>query len=422
MTLGLGCIADDYTGATDLANTLTRNGLRTIQLQGVPTEEINLPEVDAIVIALKSRSIEPDRAITLSLAADAWLRGRGAGHVMFKICSTFDSTDRGNIGPVIDALRERHGGAAMPVCPAFPETGRTVYNGYLFVGDVLLSESPLKDHPLNPMRDSNLVRVLERQSRYPVALAHASVVEAGTEVLCARIEEQRGKGSVIFDATNTVHLETLGKAAISAGPLSTGASGLGLGLARALASGVQGHIQATPESPPGAVAMIAGSCSRATLEQIAEAERHFPVLQLATDALAEDLEGTVKRALGWAQAYIEQSAPFLVTTSANVEDVLRAQQRHGAGAIAARVEHALADLAHQFAAQGVRKLVIAGGETSGAVVDRLGIKGFFIGPEITAGVPVVHRLGENDGMTLALKSGNFGGVTFFADAVRMLNS
>ena len=193
MKLSLGCIADDYTGASDLANTLTRQGLRTVQTIGVPSDDLALPEVDAVVVSLKSRSIEADIAVTRSRAAEKWLRGRGAGHVLFKICSTFDSTDAGNIGPVMDALRADSGDAIVLVTPAFPETGRTVYQGNLFVGTVPLNESPLKDHPLNPMHDSNLVRVLARQSQTKVGLVDLATLSRGAEAVRGRLADLAGK-------------------------------------------------------------------------------------------------------------------------------------------------------------------------------------------------------------------------------------
>ena len=192
MKLALGCIADDYTGASDLANTLTRAGLRTVQTIGVPSEELDLPDVDAVVVSLKSRSIEAGLAVARSRAADKWLRGRGADHVLFKICSTFDSTDAGNIGPVMDALRADSGDAIVLVTPAFPETGRTVYQGNLFVGSLPLNESPLKDHPLNPMHDSNLVRVLSRQSATRVGLVALADVARGPDAVRARLADLSG--------------------------------------------------------------------------------------------------------------------------------------------------------------------------------------------------------------------------------------
>src|SRR5450755_4725723 len=199
--LSLGCIADDYTGASDLANTLTRAGLRTVQTIGVPSDDLALPEVDAVVISLKSRSIEAGLAVSRSRLAEKWLRGRGAEHVLFKICSTFDSTDAGNIGPVMDALRADSGDAIVLVTPAFPETGRTVYQGNLFVGSVPLNESPLKDHPLNPMHDSNLVRVLARQSKTKVGLADLATVARGSDAIRSCLAEliSQGFGAAIVD-------------------------------------------------------------------------------------------------------------------------------------------------------------------------------------------------------------------------------
>ena len=233
--MALGCIADDYTGASDLANTLTRCGLRTVQTIGVPSDDLALPEVDAVVVSLKSRSIEADLAVTRSRAAEKWLRGRGAGHVLFKICSTFDSTDAGNIGPVMDALRADSGDAIVLVTPAFPETGRTVYQGNLFVGSVPLNESPLKDHPLNPMHDSNLVRVLARQSQTKVGLVDLATLARGADAVRGRLADLAGNGcgAAIIDAVFDRDLETIGSAALDH-RLSVGASGIGLGLARAL--------------------------------------------------------------------------------------------------------------------------------------------------------------------------------------------
>src|SRR5512140_3504411 len=235
MTLALGCIADDYTGASDLANTLTRAGLRTVQTIGVPADDLALPEVDAVVVSLKSRSIEAGLAVSRSREAEKWLRGRGAAHVLFKSCSTFDSTDAGNIGPVMDALRADGGDAIVLVRPAFPETGRTVYLGNLFVGSVPLNESPLKDHPLNPMHDSNLVRVLARQSRTQVGLVGLADIARGPDAVRARLGElsAKGFGAAIADAVFDRDLETIGKVALDH-RVSVGASGIGLGLARAL--------------------------------------------------------------------------------------------------------------------------------------------------------------------------------------------
>src|ERR1700722_17787023 len=278
MPLLLGAVADDYTGASDLANTLNRNGLSTIQTIGVPPPGLKVDDAEAIVVALKIRSIEASQAVEAATAAYDWLSARGAEHVMYKVCSTFDSTDAGNIGPVADALGAKaHGGCAL-VTPAFPETGRTVYLGHLFVGSTPLNESPLKDHPLNPMHDSNLVRVLQRQSKGSVGLIDLMTVEQGSGAISrARAElTAQGYATAIVDA-----------AAESA--FSVGASGLGLGLARALARGrsAASH-SATLEAVGGRAAILAGSCSRATLEQIAAVESEIPVLRLSTQKLIED--------------------------------------------------------------------------------------------------------------------------------------
>jgi uncharacterized protein YgbK (DUF1537 family) len=422
--LSLGCIADDYTGASDLANTLTRCGLRTVQTIGVPASDLALPEVDAVVVSLKSRSIEANLAVTRSRDAEKWLRHRGARHVLFKICSTFDSTDAGNIGPVMDALRADSGDAMVLVTPAFAETGRTVYQGNLFVGAVPLNESPLKDHPLNPMHDSNLVRVLARQSRTPIGLVDLAAIARGPDAVRARLADLAGKGigAVIADAVFERDLETIGKAALDHG-VSVGASGLGLGLARALvASGqVKSHVtNAIADDPVGGpAACLAGSCSQATLQQIARAEQAMPVLHLDPDrVIAGRDEG--RRALAWALERLEQG-PILIASSSAPEEVAALQARHGRDAAGHAIEQAMADIAEGLVRSGVRRLVVAGGETSGAVVDRLQIPGFLVGAEIAAGVPVLRAVGVSGGdMLLALKSGNFGGPEFFSDALKLM--
>ncbi|MGV7032595.1 3-oxo-tetronate kinase [Methylobacterium symbioticum] len=420
MTLSLGCVADDYTGASDLANTLTKAGLRTVQTIGIPEDDLALGEVDAVVVALKSRSIPAAQAVALSRAADAWLRQRGAAHVMFKICSTFDSTDQGNIGPVLDALRADAGEAVALVTPAFPETGRSVYQGHLFVGAVPLHESPLKDHPLNPMRDANLVRVLARQSAGPVGLIDMATVAKGADAVRDRLAALagEGKGAAIADAIFDADLETLGRAAL-AHRVSCGASGLGLGLARALARPGSADPAADVLAEPvgGLAACLAGSCSQATLEQIAAAEALMPVLRLDPERLIAD-GAAVEEALAWAGGRVE-SGPVLIASSASPEAVRALQARHGVERAGHAIEGALAHLAAALVARGVRRLVVAGGETSGAVVDHLGLKAFRVGPEIAAGVPVL-RTASAEPMLLALKSGNFGGRDFFGRALEMM--
>jgi uncharacterized protein YgbK (DUF1537 family) len=422
--ISLGCIADDYTGASDLANTLTRSGLRTVQTIGVPSDDLDLPEVDAVVVSLKSRSIEAGLAVSRSRAAEKWLRGRGADHVLFKVCSTFDSTDAGNIGPVMDALRADSGDAMVLVTPAFPETGRTVYQGNLFVGPVPLSESPLKDHPLNPMHDSSLVRVLTRQSRTKVGLVDLAVIARGPDAVRARLADLSGKGfgAAIADAVFERDLETIGVVAMDH-RVSVGASGLGLGLARALVASrrVKSHAPnaASDVAVGGPAACLAGSCSRATLQQIANAERTMPVLHLDPDRAVAGKDES-RRALAWAVERLEDG-PILIASSSTPDQVAALQLRHGRNATGHAIEQAMADIAEGLVRSGVRRLVIAGGETSGAVVDRLRIPGFLVGEEIAAGVPVLRAVGAEGGeMQLALKSGNFGGPEFFADALALM--
>ncbi|MBR0934549.1 3-oxo-tetronate kinase [Bradyrhizobium jicamae] len=422
--LSLGCIADDYTGASDLANTLTRAGLRTVQTIGVPPDDLALPEVDAVVVSLKSRSIEARLAVTRSRAAEKWLRSRGAAHILFKICSTFDSTDAGNIGPVMDALRADSGDAIVLVTPAFPETGRTVYQGNLFVGSVPLNESPLKDHPLNPMHDSNLVRVLARQSGTKVGLVDLASLTRGAGAVRARLAElsAKGIGAAVIDAVFDRDLEIIGQVALDH-RLSVGASGIGLGLARALvASGrVKREVLGarTDAAIGGPAACLAGSCSQATLQQIASAEAVMPVLHLDPErAIAGQDEA--QRALAWAKDRVGDG-PVLIASSSTPDEVAALQSRHGRDAAGHAIEQAMADIAEGLVQSGVRRLVVAGGETSGAVVDRLRIPGFLVGAEIAAGVPVLRAVGIKNGeMLLALKSGNFGGPQFFSDALNLM--
>ncbi|MBR0897997.1 four-carbon acid sugar kinase family protein [Bradyrhizobium tropiciagri] len=422
--LSLGCIADDYTGASDLANTLTRAGLRTVQTIGVPADDLALPEVDAVVVSLKSRSIEAGLAVTRSRAAETWLRGRGASHILFKICSTFDSTDAGNIGPVMDALRADSKDSIVLVTPAFPETGRTVYQGNLFVGSVPLNESPLKDHPLNPMHDSNLVRVLARQSKTRVGLVDLATLSRGAEAVRGKLAElaQGGIGAAVVDAVFDRDLETIGQVALDH-RLSVGASGIGLGLARALVAAGKARSNAADAQPAAAIggpaACLAGSCSQATLRQITNAEKVMPVLHLDPERVVAGRD-EAQRALAWAKDRLG-SGPILIASSSSPDEVAALQSRHGRDAAGHAIEQAMADIAEGLVQSGVHRLVVAGGETSGAVVDRLGIPGFLVGAEIAAGVPVLRAVGTKTGaMVLALKSGNFGGPEFFSDALALM--
>jgi uncharacterized protein YgbK (DUF1537 family) len=424
MSVVLGCIGDDYTGSSDLANALTRAGLRTIQTIGVPTDDLRLPEADAVVVALKSRSIDPREAVAMALPAHAWLKARGARHIMFKVCSTFDSTDRGNIGPVLDALRaaEPDPGVVL-VNSAFPQTRRTIYLGNLFVGDVPLNESPLKDHPLNPMRDANLMRVLGRQSRHRIGLVPLSDIDQGEDAIAARLAALKadGYGAAIIDSVFDRDLGPIGRAALNT-PLTVGASGMGIGLARALiAAGAvtPGSGSAFDASSVGGkVACLSGSCSAATLAQVAQAETWMPVLRLDAAALVSGPDET-RRAIAWALPKLEHG-PALIASTAAPGAVQALQARFGRDQVGQAIEQAMAVIAQALVQAGVRRLIVAGGETSGAAVDGLGLKAFAIGPEIAPGVPVLRTVGGGPEMMLALKSGNFGGVDFFQDALALM--
>jgi uncharacterized protein YgbK (DUF1537 family) len=421
----LGSIADDYTGASDLANTLTKNGLRTIQTVGIPDAALALPDVDAVVVALKIRSVPVADAVSAAALAHQWLHGHGAKHVLYKICSTFDSTDAGNIGPVTEALSDITEEGIVLVTPAFPETGRTVYFGHLFVNGQPLNESPLKDHPLNPMHDANLVRVMARQSQGAVGLVDLTTVAGGPAAVKARLDSLRMQGftTAIADATVEHDLETLGAVAVEMG-ISTGASGLGLGLARALVKSGQvplhaGTTDGAMRPVGGLAAIIAGSCSRATLEQLEIAERSMPVLRLDSEKLIAASD-EIAAALSWAGEHIS-SGPVAIAASASPETVSMLQSRYGREASGHAIEAATSTIAAELVARGVRRLVVAGGETSGAVVDRLAIPAFLIGPEIAPGVPILRTVGSAQGdMLMALKSGNFGGKDFFATALTMM--
>lgn len=411
----LGCIADDLTGATDLALILQRTGMRTVQVIGVP--EKPMPQADAIVVALKSRTIPPDEAVQLSLASADALLSAGARQLFFKYCSTFDSTDAGNIGPVMDALMQRVDAGVTIACPAFPANGRTVYRGHLFVGDVLLSDSSMRDHPLTPMRDSNLVRVLARQSRLPVDLLPISVVEQGEASIKAAIEVAADRGGVLIaDAITDRHLVALGHACADL-PLITGGSALATGLSDNFRRA--GLMNAAPDempfsAPDGRAVILAGSCSTATRGQVAHAiSNNVPALRLFPDELTQ-CKQSPEAAVDWA---LEQNSavPILIYSSADPREVEKAHQRLGRENAATIVEETLGTIAHSLAARGFTRFLVAGGETSGAVVAALGVRALAIGPEIDPGVPWTRSL-DKPGVALALKSGNFGGSDFFLKA------
>jgi uncharacterized protein YgbK (DUF1537 family) len=417
----LGAVADDFTGATDLASMLVRHGMRTVQVFGVPDAATAPLDADAVVVALKSRTIEAPEAVRLSLGALAWLRAAGARQIFFKYCSTFDSTAHGNIGPVADALLDALGADFTIACPALPENGRTICHGHLFVGDVLLSESGMKDHPLTPMTDANLVRVLGRQTKHAVGLVPYSVVDAGPAAIGAAFAALRAGATrhAIVDVLSERHLLDLGTACAEL-PLVTGGSGIAMGLPANFRR--RGDLAAAAEEAdalplvPGSAAVIAGSCSPATLGQVAAMAERYPALRVDPLRLAGRVEAAAAEAVAWALPGLA-AGPVLIYASASPDEIRRTQQVLGRAEAGALVEAALAAIARGLVQRGVRCLVIAGGETAGAVVQALDVRALRIGAAIDPGVPWTVSLGERP-IALALKSGNFGARDFFEKALR----
>ncbi|MCW5623198.1 MAG: four-carbon acid sugar kinase family protein [Burkholderiales bacterium] len=413
MTLLLGCIADDFTGATDLANTLVKAGMRTVQLLGVPRAGLTIPDADAIVVALKSRSNPAPEAVSMSLAALTWLRAAGARQYYFKYCSTFDSTDRGNIGPVADALCDALGTPFTVFNPAFPTNKRTVYQGYLFVGDMLLSESGMRHHPLTPMTDPSLPRVLARQTSRKVGLVPYGTVVRGVAAIRESFDslQREGVRHAVLDAITDEHLLTLGEACADLA-LITGGSGMAMGLpANFVRRGLlePGRVSALP-AIDGPAAVLSGSCSTATQQQVSDMRRTHDAFEI--DALAvADGRDVAREALEWASTRLSER-PVLIYSTADPKTVESVQVRLGRDHAGALVEATLSQIAKGLVARGVRRLVVAGGETSGAVVSALGVQGLQIGAEIDPGVPWTASLGEQR-LALALKSGNFGTPDFF---------
>jgi len=420
----IGAVADDLTGATDLALMLTANGMRTIQVMGVPEDPAVLSGYDAVVIALKSRSNPAAEAVEMSVESARALRDAGCRQLIFKYCSTFDSTDDGNIGPVAEALMELTGSELTIACPAFPTNGRTIYMGNLFVGEVPLAESPMRDHPLNPMRDSNLVRVLQRQTGLKVGLVPFPVVERGRAAVREAFDAARGRGQriLIVDAITDANLREIGAAASDLA-LITGGSGIAIGLPDNFAASGEFTPADPPETmraAPGRAAILAGSCSQATRGQVAAAvNAGIPALRVDPKAL-HGASQTPARMLEWALAQ-DAGGPLMIYSSDEPDAVGAVQAELGREAAGHLVEAALAEVARGLVSAGFTRLIVAGGETSGAVVGGLGVTALEIGPEIDPGVPWTRAVGSGTGdLVLALKSGNFGAEDFFLKAWDML--
>jgi len=428
----LGCIADDFTGATDLANMLVRGGMRTVQTIGVPGSDEPV-EADALIVALKSRTIPAAEAVAQSLAALDWLRAQGCRQFFFKYCSTFDSTDAGNIGPVADALLDALSGSAGQsqggadafaiACPAFPENGRTIFRGYLFVGDVLLNESGMENHPLTPMTDANLVRVLQRQTESKVGLVRYDRVAQGVAAVRESFDALRRDGvrMAITDALSDADLHALGEACAEL-TLITGGSGIAIGLpANFRRAGLLAKTTDAGQLPliEGLSVVLAGSASKATNAQVAAWRESRPAFRIDPLAAARG-EPVVEQALAFAREHFAGNQPVLIYATATPDEVKAVQRELGVEQAGHLVERTLASIARGLRELGVRKFVVAGGETSGAVVQALDVHTLRIGAQIDPGVPATATTGDAP-LALALKSGNFGATDFFVKALRHLD-
>ncbi len=413
----LGCIADDFTGASDLANTLARNGMATVQFVGVPRGAA-VP-CEAGIVSLKTRSIEPAEAVRQSLQALDWLRAQGCRQFLFKYCSTFDSTPKGNIGPVAEALLDALDADIAVICPVFPEAGRTLFQGHLFVGDRLLSESGMENHPLNPMTDPDIRRWLRLQTRGEVALvAHETVAQGPAAIREAlRAISASGIRLAVVDAITNDDLRDIGRA-LAESRLITGGSGIALGLPgnfrKAGELGMAG-VGFSGLRGPGIV--LSGSCSTASRRQLTFHLESHPGFLVEPDGLLTGTT-TVAQALAFAQAH--RNAEPVIFSTADPEQVASAQQRFGRERAAKAIESFFGDLAARLVTEGFRRLAVGGGETSGAVVTALGLEHFVIGPEIDPGVPALAAGTASGDIRLALKSGNFGADDFYGKALHLL--
>ena len=410
----LGCIGDDFTGSSDLANTLAKQGMHTVQYSGIPVIDA-AKDVEAGVVSLKSRSIPVDEAIRLSLEALQWLKKQGCEQFFFKYCSTFDSTPEGNIGPVIDALAAALNADRVIVCPAFPGAGRSVYQGHLFVKDRLLSESGMEDHPLTPMTDSDLRRWLTLQCKSSVGHVPISAVLAGPAQVKAALAEQSTQGNqlIVVDALQDEDLMTIGLAAADL-PLVTGGSGVALGLPANFIK--QGKMKANInmwQGEPGRCIVLSGSCSKTTRAQITEHAQDNPTLEIR----AGDVIGGSTTAVAVCAWLMQQPGIPLAYSSANPETIKAVQKTFGKEQASQALESFFAKVATQLVKQGLNRLIIAGGETSGAVVESLAINTMQIGPEIDPGVPAMRA---NNSLVFTMKSGNFGAPDFFTKAAKLL--
>jgi uncharacterized protein YgbK (DUF1537 family) len=398
----IGCIADDFTGGSDVAAALRRAGLGVALLFDVPAVGAELPQCDAVVIALKTRTIPRNEAVRQSMEALAWLVANEVDKVYFKYCSTFDSTDEGNIGPVTDAMLRGLQQTSTVICPASPEHGRTMYRGHLFVHDQLLSESSMRHHPLTPMTDSDIVAVLSRQTEGAVGLLALPAVREGADATRSALKELETAGvrHVVTDATSESDLRVLAEATASL-RLLTGGAGLAGALGTLIASEADTTVPVT-SLPDGPAVVLAGSCSAATLAQVAAAAEVMPTYRLDPSA-TPDPGQMLRDATDWLIEHLDRGR-VLIYSSAGPEDRERARAAMGPDT-ADHLERTLGNLARTAVDQGARRVVVAGGETSGAVVQALGVRSVMVDREADHGVPWCITGG---GVALLLKSGNFG--------------
>ncbi len=417
----LGVIADDFTGATDIAGFLVNNGLPTVQINGSSGADIP-PGTEAVVVSLKSRSCPAREAVRLSLDALDYLRSLGCTQFFFKYCSTFDSTERGNIGPVTDALMKALGTGLTVICPSLPVNGRTVYQGYLFIGGALLNETGMRNHPLNPMRDASLLRLMDAQSAGKSGSVPEQVIARGADAVRARLEELRAQGVsyAVLDTLTDADLDVLAEA-LSGMPLVTGGSGLGGAIARRYACGKGGGSYATDPGLPsagGKTILLSGSCSEMTNRQVAAYSAGAYVLKADIVRCMDDAEGYAQEVFAVAAAHAGDALPPLVSATVSPSELKAIQERWGVGQSSRCVERFFARLAVLLRGAGYDHFIIAGGETSSVVSQALEVKGFAIGPQIAPGVPWVRTL--DGALSLALKSGNFGDEGFFTRALSFI--
>ena len=411
----LGVIADDFTGATDIASFLVQNGLPTIQFNGVP-ESHDALSAQAIVISLKSRSCPAQQAIDQSLAALQWLQQQGCDRFYFKYCSTFDSTEQGNIGPVTDALLAALGETQTVISPSLPVNGRTVYQGYLFVADQLLSESGMRHHPVTPMTDSNLVRLMTRQAKGQAAVINAAQLDQGADAVRAQLDTLKAQGInyVVMDALHEQHLLTQGEA-LKETRLVTGGSGLAIGIARAWATQQQNSDAEHAGRPQGDRAVvISGSCSQMTNRQVQAYRQQAPSHEVLVERCLDNAESYAQELCDWVAAHHQPDLAPLLFATADAQQLQAIQQQYGAARSSEAVEKLFAAVTRELKTRGWQRFIVAGGETSGVVAQSLGVTAFHIGPMISPGVPWVRDIHQP--LSLALKSGNFGDEQFFARA------